>query len=562
MATVVKKNIKGHAYYYVVQTGWVEGRSRVIWQKYLGKAEDIVTKLERAGAEPYTARVFSFGAVAALYQVAAELSVVEIIDQFAPKRNQGPSVGEYMLIAAINRAVAPKSKRQIGEWYGQTSLSRWLKARPEHLSSQRFWDHMGYLGEEEIRKIEVELTKVMVQLYSLDLRSLVYDTTNFFTWIDTATEAELPERGHNKQKRNDLRQVGLALMVTMDFAIPLFHQVYPGNRPDAVEFASVVDELVERYKTLAGECLDVTVILDKGNNSRDNVARLSEALGFVGSLVPSQHPDLLAVPRSEFRPLEGPDFGGVLAYRTRKEVFGKLFTVVVTYNEALYLGQMQGLVLALRKANQGLRELKRRLDERYSRSKPRGKPPTVATVRAQVRKILRKPLDQMVKWQVREEGGRIILEYEIDHGARDAYVEKYFGKNILFTNREEWTTEQIVLGYRGQGCIEASIKTMKDHHFIGWSPMYHWTDQKIRVHAFYCVLALTLTSLLRRRLALAGLDMSIAAILEQLGGIYEVAHIYPPQARRKDTFTLSEMNEVQRKLAQTLNLEAMHRLAS
>ncbi|MBC7239431.1 MAG: hypothetical protein H5T71_04960 [Chloroflexi bacterium] len=119
-----------------------------------------------------------------------------------------------------------------------------------------------------------------------------------------------------------------------------------------------------------------------------------------------------------------------------------------------------------------------------------------------------------------------------------------------------------MLGYRGQGCIEGSIRDMKDQHFIGWSPMYHWTDQKIRVHAFYCVLALTLCALLRRRLAKAGVDISIAAILEQLSGIYEVAHIYPPQARKKDTFTLSEMNEVQRKLAQTLNLEAMHRLAS
>lgn len=559
MTTIVKKKIKGRAYYYAVRTGWVEGRSRVIWQKYLGKVDDIVAKLEGIKAEPYTARVFSFGAVAALYQVAAELGVTAIVDRFAPKRNQGPSVGEYMLIAAINRATSPRSKRQIGEWYAQTSLSRWLEARPEHLRSQRFWDHMGYLDQEEIRKIEVELTSVMVERYSLDLRSLVYDTTNFFTWIDTATETELPQRGHNKQKRNDLKQVGLALMVTMDFAIPLFHQVYPGNRPDVNQFESVVDELVERYRALAGDCLDVTLILDKGNNSKENMAQLSDALGFVGSLVPSHHPDLLAVSRLEMDPLDGPQFGGMLAYRTRKQVFGVERTVVLTYNEALYLGQMQGLVTALRKANQRLRELKKGLDERYSRSKPRGKAPTMDSVRTQVRKLLRKPLDQMVKWQVHEESGRITLEYEIDHEAQDAHVEKYFGKNILFSNRDEWTTEQIVLAYRGQACIEQSFKTMKDHHFIGWSPMYHWTDQKIRVHAFYCVLALTLTALLHRRLAMTGLDMSMAAMLEQLSGIYEVAHIYPPQLRRKDTFTLSELNEVQRRMAQTLNLEALHR---
>ncbi|MEW6228599.1 MAG: IS1634 family transposase, partial [Bacillota bacterium] len=357
------------------------------------------------------------------------------------------------------------------------------------------------------------------------------------------------------------KQVGLALMVTMDFAIPLFHQVYPGSQPDPVEFASVVDELVERYWALAGECEDVTLILDKGNNSKKNIAGLSDAMGFVGSLVPSHHPDLLAVPRSSFRPLEGPEFGGMLAYRTRNRVFGVPRTVVVTYNEALYLGQMQGLVISMRKANQRLKELKRSLDERHSGRKMRGKAPTVAGVQARVKKILRKPLDGIIKWQVTERDGRISLEYEIDHEAQKAYVEKYFGKNVLFTNRDQWSTEHIVLAYRGQECVERAFREMKDYDFIGWSPMYHWTDRKIRVHAFYCVLALTLSALLRRRLAKAGMEMSIASILEQLSGIYEVAHIYPPEARKKDTFTLSEMNEVQRKLAQTLDLEAMHRLA-
>ncbi|NPV80654.1 MAG: hypothetical protein HPY52_10325 [Firmicutes bacterium] len=112
---------------------------------------------------------------------------------------------------------------------------------------------------------------------------------------------------------------------------------------------------------LAGECQDVTLILDKGNNSKKNILRLSDAIGFVGSLVPSHHPELLAVPKTEFVPLEGSQFGGVLAYRTKKEVFGAKRTVVVTYNEALYLGQMQGLVISMRKANERLRELKRAL---------------------------------------------------------------------------------------------------------------------------------------------------------------------------------------------------------
>ena len=139
--------------------------------------------------------------------------------------------------------------------------------------------------------------------------------------------------------------------------------------------SGAVAALYQVATELAGECQDVTLILDKGNNSKKNILRLSDAMGFVGSLVPSHHPELLAVPKTEFVPMEGSQFGGVLAYRTKKEVFGAMRTVVVTYNESLYLGQMQGLVISMRKANERLRELKRSFDGRNSGRKTRGKKP-------------------------------------------------------------------------------------------------------------------------------------------------------------------------------------------
>jgi transposase len=58
---------------------------------------------------------------------------------------------------------------------------------------------------------------------------------------------------------------------------------------------------------------------------------------------------------------------------------------------------------------------------------------------------------------------------------------------------------------------------MKD--FLGWSPRFHWTDSKIQVHAFSCVLALLLPSLLQRELAQKGEPLSINRMLEELGGI-------------------------------------------
>src|ERR1039457_4948868 len=57
--------------------------------------------------------------------------------------------------------------------------------------------------------------------------------------------------------------------------------------------------------------------------------------------------------------------------------------------------------------------------------------------------------------------------------------------------------------------------------------MYHWTDSKIRVHAFTCVLALTLSSLLQRTLHQKGRDLSLPRMFELLGGIRETLVIYP-----------------------------------
>ena len=115
-----------------------------------------------------------------------------------------------------------------------------------------------------------------------------------------------------------------------------------------------------------------------------------------------------------------------------------------------------------------------------------------------------------------------------------------------------------MLGYRAQHHIESAFRDMKNPHFLGWSPMFHWTDSKIRVHAFYCVLALTLTSLLQRALHSQGIDLSLTRMMELLGGIQEVLLLYPRQQGEKHPRTatcLSERDAEQEKLLEVLNLK-------
>jgi len=100
----------------------------------------------------------------------------------------------------------------------------------------------------------------------------------------------------------------------------------------------------------------------------------------------------------------------------------------------------------------------------------------------------------------------------------------------------------VVRAYRSQSEMEASFRQMRDPKVVSFSPMFHWTDQKVRVHVFYCVLALAIAQLLRREAARAGMAMSVRELLRTLGSIQETVLLYPseggrPRARRMLTET-------------------------
>src|SRR6266550_392669 len=199
----------------------------------LGTADTLFARLQQKQGEPIKARVQPFGFLAAAWGLAQKLQLVSLIDRHVPKRQQGASVGQYLVLAALNRLTSPNSKARMAQWYRKTPLQRWLPLSAKQLRSQRFWDAMNAVDESAIRKIEMQLSRQLVEDFGIDVRCLCFDCTNFDTFIDSRTTSELARRGHAKSKRTDLRVVGLALLVSTDFNIPLFSRVYPGNQPDS-----------------------------------------------------------------------------------------------------------------------------------------------------------------------------------------------------------------------------------------------------------------------------------------------------------------------------------------
>jgi transposase len=562
MASLVAKKVRGHTYWQIVESRRIHGKPRPIVLAHLGKADDLLCRLQQAN-QPYTALVRDFGAVAALWDIAQELGLPALLQQHTPKRRQGHPVADYLLLAAFSRALQPCPKTRLADWYHQTILPRLLPIPASHLSSQRFWDAFDYLDADALQAIEQALSLRLVQHYGLDLKALFYDATNFDTYIDSQTSAGLPQRGHAKSHRADLRIVGLALMVSADFHIPLFWQVHPGNQPDSVTFAKVLPTLARRHRQLlAGLGQHITLVFDKGNNSQENIQALAKTpYHLIGSLVPSQQQDLLDIAPSCFRRLPG-RFGKTWVHRTSKELYGRSWTVVITRSARLLAGQVCGIRQHLRKRLRRLAELQRKLAASYQ-ADYRGKPYTRASLDKHVAELTRgQYLGVILRASVGETGGRLALNYEVDAAAFRELKRRVLGKRILFTDNAEWTDEEIVAGYRGQHHVERAFRDLKDPTLVQFCPMFVWTDSKIRVHALCCVLALTLLGLLHRRVSGSGVEISRGRLLEELKGVRAVTNLYGRneegrrgRGRPRAQTVLSKSTALQKQLCDILGLQ-------
>ena len=397
MATITKRTNKSGTYYYLVESARVNGKPRIVKQVYLGTAEHIENAVRMMSSdtkiqEPQSVTVYEFCAVTALYSIANRLGISQIIDEIAGKRKQGLSVASSMILASINRAVAPTSKKTFFEWFDKTILYKiFPDANAKNLSSQGFWNSMETLDDEKIRRIEDEITKRVVAQYSINTECLLFDNTNFFTYIDTDNPSTLAKRGHSKEKRTDLKIVGLSLMVSPDHNIPLFHEVYPGNKNDALQFSNIIERIRNRYKKLdRGDCI-LTLVFDKGNNSDDNINDIIKAgqsmFHFVSGLRLNQCPELLDIPKTEFERLGG-SFGETIAYRTTKRLYDKDLIAIVTFNPELYKSQIDGVLANIATCEKALSALNEKLRNRRTGVVKKGKNPTVDSVEKSIHDIL------------------------------------------------------------------------------------------------------------------------------------------------------------------------------
>src|SRR5450756_167930 len=556
MASVVGKKRGGATYYYLAESARVDGKPRIVSQEYLGTAEELAAAMRGGGLGlPDRVQHREFGAAAAAWGVLEDLGAAGIIDEAcgARRADAGASTGTYLALAALNRLVAPCSKLAFADWWATTAAPRFTKIPATVLDHRRFWDAMHAVTLEDLEEASRRIALRIVEQHGLDCSSVALDMTNFATFIDTANlKAPVAQRGKAKQKRSDLRLVGLGLVVTRDGGIPLTWHAYPGNRPDVTQFPDMITQLKARYEAVTAAAgipaaaADMTVVFDAGQNSAGNFTHLAgTGLHYVGSVPASDCPDLTALPAADRTIVDKDRFGGLTAFDTRRAAYGADRRAILTHSPELHQSQARGFDgTTLARASRKLGELAATLAGGKTR-RPREK------VQAEIEAITREPWTRrVITWHLDGEQPRDLrLTWSVDPAARAGLQEAIFGKHVLITSHEDWPVPEVIAGYRSQSEAEFSFRQMKDPHVVSFSPMHHWTEHSIRVHVFTCVLALQVAHLMRRRARQAGLDLSVRALLSGLAGIGETVLIYPsaggrPKARRMTTELTGDQHEL------------------
>jgi transposase len=554
MASLQRRKVNGYYYWYIVESRRINGKPRPITIAYLGSVEKILDMVKN-GIDVTNVKSYSHGAVYALWNIANKNNILDILKSvFPPQKRDGLDRSTSILISAIYRAIYPGSKNEFADWVKTTSLPSILNFNPEKIDSQHFWDQMDGITEDMLSKAEDIISEMILKNYDISLEKLALDYTNYFTYIDSANKkSKLANRGHNKQKRSDLRQFSLALITSKEFTIPLCSYVYEGNINDITVFPEYLEQIKKRASKYS-ELDNITLVYDKGSVSKDNLKAIENhesSINYICGFSLSSCKELYDIPENEYIKAVVKD-KEVLYYRVTKKIWDKNRDCVLTYSNELKEGQYNGLLNSVAKKIDKLNELKKQLRNDKSR-------------------ISRKPLDidTKIKGILSGDYGKDIIivdkvgikkivdiNFYVDEENMTSIIEKYYGKKLLITTRNTWSSEEIIETYLDQYAIESIFKDTKNPHHFAIHPQYHWTDQKVRVHTFNCLLGLLLTSLLKKELNDKGIKIENKKLIDTLHNI-RLSYLMSSNKKKKWGVdvkkVIEDMNENEEKIWNCLN---------
>lgn len=531
MAHFHVKKKKGRPYLYVREIARVEGKPKVVSQIYVGSPERVAGYATGKEHGPVNIKVEEFGALWLAKQINYDIDLAAVVDSVVPRadREKGPTVGEYFLYCVWNRMVEAVSKNRLSRWYSRTAIQHIRPVDLGELTSKRFWEKWDRVGEKALKTIARGFFEQIWQRDSPSADCLLFDTTNYYTFLSSHTQSDLAKRGKNKEGRHYLRQIGLGLLVARKSRLPLYYCVYPGNVHDSKQFESIMDEMFGVVCGLHKTKERLTVVIDKGMNSDGNYAWIDEhaRIHFVTTYSTYFAQDLAATSLDRFEPVDTAKNrqlvedesaeDQLLVYRSKGEYWGKQRTVVVTYNPATARKQTYTFRDKMDSIRQQLLAMRNKVREKAPHWK---NPETIQERYVRLCERMNVSSDfYILSFNQAEDVLSMSFRKDV---YRIGKKEALFGKNIIITDNTDWTTGEIVEASLDRWQVEERFRLSKNDDLVATCPIRHWTDSKIRCHLFTCVVAMTYLRRLELKLMSAGINRTAEDVMDDMRHLHSV----------------------------------------
>ena len=563
MAHLHKKMKSGRPYYYVREIARVNGKPKVVNQVYLGSPERILEMATKSPGLPEKIQASEFGSLWLAHLIEQEIGLADLVDELVPAGkgdDDGPSVGEYFLYAVYNRMVDACSKRALSAWYKHTAIQHIRPVDIQALTSQLYWRKWQHVSDGQLQLIATEFLRRVAKLEPPSSDCFMFDTTNYYTFMASHTPSELAKRGKNKEGRDWLRQIGVALLVCRNKRIPLFYREYEGNRHDSKVFLQVMDEIFASMREIVGENASMTVVFDKGMNADENIGLIdaNEQINFITTYSPYYADELVHVSLKKFAPVDthknrklheyGRDEDRLVAWRTTGEYWNRQRTVVVTYNPITATKQRLSFEKKMLKLQEILYDFQAKVNQHAAHWRNKAQ----ILIRYNDACAQLHLASDLYTVEVYDNEKGLRMNFRKNHYRLSRHIDR-FGKNIIITDNADWTTGEIVNASLDRWAVEDGFRQSKNDDLVAMMPIRHWTDSKIKCHIFTCIAAYALLRLIEIRLRRAGLTLTAQDAMKQMRQLHSCLMWLP--GRKTPERMLEAPDEVQSQILSAFGWE-------
>jgi len=427
----------------------------------------------------------NIGPIALIKPVLDALGLREAVDRYCPMdRKRGITHGQAVEVMVMNRLTSPTPLCDVEEWARLYALEEACGIVADHVNDDRLARALDAVFQ-HMEDIEADVALRAMAKYKVNPEVIHFDATSLY-FEGAYDESDIVRLGYSRDQKPDKKQVNLALDVSAEEGIPLFHSSYQGNTPDPKMVIDNMRRLKAKLKPnhfiMVGDRSTITAELVR--------LLLDNGLDFLGALKMTRPLQKLvaSIGDDEYEPVE---YQGGTTYRACERAInlkraGRRFTV-----RGVVVWSMKKAEKDHKRRERGVKKLLEKLRKVESKLN-RGRYKRRAYVEHRVKALLSGKYGSLVKVRLEGEDGGLTMTVSRDEEVLQR-LSRLDGKYLLATSLD-WPPSRLIQTYRGRYVVEARIRNMKSR--LAVRPIFLHKDQRIQALVAVTVLALMIYSIL------------------------------------------------------------------